>query len=206
MKKLALLMLTLALALMLGGTALAQNVGDNSVYFVTYYSNANTAAAPDAVVRFINDGDQATTDAEGVENGSLWAAFYVFDDSQELRSCCACQITADGLLAESVNKQLTADEFTGRGEMSRGVIKVISSSSYDPTAPVPTPGLRGWATHIQATTNIPSKGPFYVTESPVADSNLGKLELSNLGNLCSFGLTLGSGYGLCPCTVEDYDF
>src|ERR1700761_2373164 len=116
MKKLGLF---LAVALMLGGAAFAQNVGDNSVYFVTYYSNANTAGAPDATVRLINDGDQATTASEGVENGGLWAAFYVFDDSQELRSCCACAISSDGLLSESVNKQLTSDEFTGRGEMSR---------------------------------------------------------------------------------------
>ena len=46
----------LAIALLLGiasGTALAQ--GDNSIYFTTYYSNANTQGAPDATVRIIND-------------------------------------------------------------------------------------------------------------------------------------------------------
>ena len=61
-----------AIALMLGGSALAQKVGDNSLYFVTYYSNANTAGAPDQTVRLINDGDTG---------GTLWASFYVFDDS-----------------------------------------------------------------------------------------------------------------------------
>ena len=61
-------------------------------------------------LRIINDGDFATTAPEGVENGTLWAAIYVFDDSQEMRSCCACQITSDGLLSESVNKELTANE------------------------------------------------------------------------------------------------
>src|ERR1035441_9407135 len=54
MKRLGLLLL--AITLMLAGNAFAQNVGDNSVYFVTYYSNANTAGAPDAVVRIVNDG------------------------------------------------------------------------------------------------------------------------------------------------------
>jgi hypothetical protein len=211
MKKLGLF---LAVALMLGGAAFAQNVGDNSVYFVTYYSNANTAGAPDATVRFINDGTQATQDIEGELNGTLWAAFYIFDDSQEMRSCCACQITSDGLLSESVNRQLTYDEFTGRGEMSRGVIKVLSSSSWDPTNPVPAPGLRGWATHIQAaqTTSAGAKkaqtvtAPYYVTETEFADANLSKTELLNLGQTCSFGITIGSGYGICPCTPEDYDF
>ena len=216
MKKLGLLLLPiLAVALMLGGNAFAQNVGDNSVYFVTYYSNANNSGAPDGTLRLINDGDNATTDYEGVENGTLWAAIYVFDDSQELRSCCACLITSDGLLSESVNKQLTSDEFTGRGQTQRGVIKVISSSSNNASTPEPLTGLRGWATHVQATTNgIPttsggldtSKGPWFVTETALADSNLGTTELANLGALCSYGLTIGSGYGNCPCTPEDYDF
>ena len=214
MKRLGyLLFAVLAITLMLGGNALASggNQGDNSVYFVTYYSNANTTGAPDGVLRLINDGDYTgcivTGDVECIDPSEpLYAAIYVFDDSQEMRSCCACEITADGLLSESVNKQLTANEFTGRGEISRGVIKVISSANYDPTNPVPFPGLRGWATHIEATTNIPEKQPWFVTETTLADSNLSSTELYNLGALCSYGLTLGSGYGLCPCTTEDYDF
>ena len=94
MKKLGLLLLPiLAITLMLGGNAFAQNVGDSSYYFVTYFSNANTTGAPDGTLRVINDGAEATMAPEGVENGTLWAAIYVFDDSQELRSCCACVIT-----------------------------------------------------------------------------------------------------------------
>jgi len=217
MKRLGLLLL--AITLMLAGNAFAQNVGDNSVYFVAYYSNANTAGAPDAVVRIVNDGSgYANIDPVGVAGGILNAAIYVFDDSQELRSCCACQITADGLLSESVNQELTSDTFTIHGEFSRGAIKVISSSSSDPTNPVPYPGLRGWATHIEATTNtFPAPGPghavnvkeagtWFVDETALADSNLSMIELSNLGTVCGYGLTLASGYGLCPCTLEDYDF
>ena len=219
MKKLGLLLLPiLAITLMLGGNAFAQNVGDNSVYFVTYYSNANTSGAPDGTLRLVNDGGEATAAPEGQENGTVWAAIYVFDDSEEMRSCCACPITADGLLSESVNKELTANEFTGRGEMTRGVIKVMSSYTSDPTFPEVFPGLRGWMTHIEATTttfpapgpgnpvNAVEKGPWFVTEDALADSNLTVLERVNLRNLCSYGLTIGSGYGLCPCTEEDYDF
>jgi hypothetical protein len=220
MKRLGLLLL--AITLMLAGNAFAQNVGDNSVYFVTYYSNANTAGAPDAVVRIVNDGSAYAIDGDfakvGVAGGILNAAIYVFDDSQELRSCCACPITPDGLLSESVNKELTSDTFTIHGEFSRGAIKVISSSSSDPTNPVPYPGLRGWATRIEATTttfpapgpghpvNAKEAGPWFVTETALADSNLSSIELSNLGTVCGYGLTLASGYGLCPCTLEDYDF
>ncbi len=229
MKKLALLLLPiLAITLMLGGNAFAQNVGDYSSYFVTYYSNANTTGVPDATLRVVNDGDAVcigtgVAKGDGIcadddVGGTLWAAIYVFDDSQEMRSCCACVITSDGLLSESVNKELTSNEFTGRGEMTRGVIKVISSVSSDPTAPLPVPGLRAWFTHIQATTstfpapgpgapvNVVEKGPWFVTETALADSNLSQTEYLNLGALCSYGLTIGSGYGSCPCTPEDYDF
>ena len=209
MKKFGLLLLpVLAITLMLGGNAFAQNVGDNSVYFVTYYSNANTSGAPDGTLRIINDGDLATTDSEGVENGSIYAAIYVFDDSEHMVECCACIITSDGLLSESVNKQLTSKEFTTHTETTRGVIKVIASSSSDPTAPAPTYGLRGWMTHIQATTNVSgaSKGPWFVTETALADSNLGATELSDLGTVCSFAYTIASGPGACPCTPEDYNF
>ncbi len=205
MRKLGLLLLLTALALTLGANAFAQSTGDEASYFVAYYSNANTAGAPDAVLRVVNDGDQATYASEGNLNGTLWAAIYVFDDSQEIQSCCACRITADGLLSESVNKQLTASTFTGK-KPTRGVIKVVSSTSNDPTNPMSVPGLRGWFTSVDATTNIPSKGPFYVTRTALADANLGAVELVNLGLVCSYGLTIGSGQGLCPCTAEDKDF
>jgi len=233
MKKLVLLLLPLlAITLMLGGNAFAQlspggNVGDDSIYFVTYFSNANTAGAPDATLRIVNDGDftgcvATAGDKDCVDPSlALYADIYVFDDSQEMRSCCACFVSADGLLSESVNKELTSNEFTGRGEMTRGVIKVISSDNPNPATPAPDtpePGLRGWMTHVQATTttfpapgpgnpvNVVEKGPWFVTEDPLADSNLSETELSNLGTLCSYGLTIGSGYGYCPCTLEDYDF
>jgi hypothetical protein len=218
MKKLGLLLLPiLAITLMLGGSAFAQNVGDNSVYFVTYYSNANTTGAPDGTLRIVNDGDRALTAPEGAPDGNLWAAIYTFDDSQEMQTCCACFISSDGLLSESVNKELVNlnINFTGRGEIQRGVIKVISSASSDQTAPVPVPGLRGWMTHVQATTNVApttkggndaSKGPWFVTETALADSNLSATELGNLGTLCSYGYSIGSGFGYCSCTLEDYDF
>ena len=195
MKKLSLLMLAIALLMgIVSGTAAAQaapaaGVGDNSVYFVSYFSN-NVAAAPDATVRFINDGDTG---------GNLWAAFYVFDDSQELTECCACLITPDGLLSESVKSNLTASPLTGKVP-TRGVIKVISSSSNDPTNVTPVAGLRGWATHIQG----PTKNVYSITETLFADSNLAIAERTLLDNLCYYDALLS---GLpCTCTPEDHDF
>src|ERR1700737_675858 len=183
----------LFLVLMLGiasGTALAQNVGDNSVYFTTYFSN--NAPAPDATVRIVNDGDTG---------GNLWASFYVFDDSQELTECCSCVITPDGLLSESVYKNLTANPLTGI-RPTRGVIKVISSSTF--AGPpgftnTPTPGLREWATHVQNTGGATRA----VTETLAADSNLVPAEQTLLQQLCLFDSLL-SGKP-CTCTPEDQD-
>ena|SRR5271166_3202597 len=187
MKKPGFLMLLLAIAVMLEGTALAQ--GDNSVYFTTYYSNANTANAPDATVRIINDGDR---------EADLYAHIYVFDDSEELTECCACLVTPDGLLSESVNNNLTASPLTGI-KPTRGVIAVVSSTNSDPTTAYVVPGLRTWATHVQKTAS-----GFAVTEALLADSNINDGVASLLDNLCHFDRLL-SGKP-CTCTLEDQDF
>jgi hypothetical protein len=193
MKRVGLFMLAVvAIALMFSGNALAQ--GDNSVYFVTYYAN-NVSGAPDGTVRFINDGDTG---------GTLYAAIYVFDDSQELQACGACLITPDGLLSEDVKTQLTNNPVTGRVP-SRGVIKTISSSTSSPTDVTPTAGLRGWATHIQSSANK-GAGPYSTTETAVSDSNLSSGEQSLLQNLCYYAGLLGSGQGTINCTPEDHDF
>jgi hypothetical protein len=192
MKRVGLFMFAVvAIALMFSGNALAQ--GDNSVYFVTYFSN-NVSGAPDGTVRFINDGDT---------NGTLYANIYVFDDSQELQACGSCWITPDGLLSEDVKTQLTNNPLTGRVP-SRGVIKVVSDSDGNPTSLVPTTGLRGWATHIQRAT--PTSGAYATTETAVADSNLTSGEQSLLQSLCYYAGLLGSGQGTISCTPEDHDF
>ena len=181
----------LAIFLMLGGSAFAQ---DNSVYFTTYFSKANTAAVPDQTLRAINDGT----------NGFLWAAIYVFDDSEELQECCSCDITPDGLLSERVNEDLTSRPITGI-KPTRGVIKVVSSSVFGAAAPpgssvvVPTPGIRAWGTHVQK-----SGARYDVTETLFADSNLAASELVLLQELCYFDAKLSGK--TCFCTAEDNDF
>jgi hypothetical protein len=186
----------LAIALVLGvvsGTALAQ---DNSTYAVTYYSNANTTGAPDATVRVINDGNTG---------GNLCAAFYVFDDSQEMQECCSCPVSADGVIAESVNRYLLANSLTSFVN-HRGVIKVVSTNApsgvCNPTNGAATAGIRGWATHIQKGTS-----PAYaVTETELHDANLSAAELASLQQFFSFEIILGSGRGTCYCGAEDQAF
>ena len=194
----------LAIALVLGvvsGTAVAQ---DNSTYAVTYYSNANPSsgvpgtpvAVPDATLRVINDGNTG---------GQLCAAFYVFDDSQEMQECCSCPVSADGVIAESVNRHLTANSLTSFVN-HRGVIKVVStnfpSGVCNPTNGVPVTGIRGWATHIQKGTSP----AWPVTETELHDANLAASELAGLQQFCSFEIILGSGRGVCSCDLEDNAF
>ena len=201
MKKLGVLLCLSLVVVLLGGSALAQNVGDKSVFFVTYYSNANYEGAPNAVLRLINDGGASTSEVEGVPNGNLWASIYVFDDSQELQECGSCFISADGILSEDVYYDLTSNPLTGKVNHV-GVIKVISSSVDNPTANVPTAGIHGTATHVQYWIN----GSYLLTETPLADANLVSAEQSALQSSCSFAIQLGSGTGTIICTQEDYDF
>ena len=193
------LLVVLTIAFALSGSALAQlPAGDNSAYFVTYYSN-NVSGAPDATLRVINDGEA------GFERS---VDIYVFDDSQELVACGNCQISPDGLLSEDVKTELTNNPLTGRVP-TRGVIKVISEKYLNTTpppqfAPFPLPGMRGWATHIQRAT--PTSGAYVTSEAPLSDSNLSAGEQSLLGNLCYYASLLGSGQGTITCTQEDQDF
>jgi hypothetical protein len=201
MKKLGYLLGLVAIALTLGENALAQ--GDKSVYFTTYYSNALTAG-PDETIRIINDGDTG---------GTLWASFYVFDDSEELQDCCSCPISADGLLSESVNNQLASFDLVLTPEHDyRGVIKIIASSTpaFGPSfTNTPAAGLHGFATHTQSAANKYPFGaaPYSVTESLLQDSNLSSSEKTLLETLCYYSQQLGSGeFGYCTCTPEDRNF
>ncbi len=211
MKKLGLLLLPiLAITLMLGGSALAQ---DNSVFFTTYYSNANYPGAPDATVRIVNDGNT---------DNSLYADIYVLDDSQELQACCGCFVSKDGLLSESVNTELLSNSLTGKIN-HRGVIKIISDANVNGwdagSAIKTTAGLRVSATHIQSlkyeflgASDPGGSFDWAVTETNANDANLGAVEKSLLPEECGFivgtedAAGLGSGSGVCSCTPEDWDF
>ena len=194
------LFLIVAIALMLSGSAMAQNVGDSTYYFVTYYAN-NVSGAPDGTLRIINDGSgYYPEDQPGIP---LWAAIYVFDDSQELQACGACEITPDGILSEDVKTELTNNTVTGRTP-TRGVIKILSNIYASATDVYVSPGLHGWATHIERAT--PTSGAYATTEAPLADSNITETEGTALVELCYYAQQLGSGQGTITCTPEDNDF
>jgi hypothetical protein len=208
MKRVGLLLFTIMAFALLCSSAMAQ---DADTYFVTYYSN-NVAAAPDATIRVINDGYEGPYSSPPGD-GDIYADFFVFDDSQELITCCSCQVTPDGLLSESV-KKVTATGLRGFAP-SRGVIKMLSSSNGffpdkgdpEPPAEILSAGLHAWATHIQSVKNETPNGPapYSQTETLFADGNITKSEQGLLELLCWVDIAEVSGTA-CPCTPEDSDF
>jgi hypothetical protein len=179
-------------ALVIASAVTTRTVAQDDPYFVGYYANAGVSGAPDAQVRFTNDGSTETT---------LWADIYVFNNDEQLEECCSCGITPDGYLDLDVNSDLLGNQLTPEEATNDGVIKVISSAVFGPTAPSPVGGIRGWITHIQ---NGATSGSFSITESDLKDSFLSSSELATLGTTCSFVLSLGSGAGACACDPKKH--
>jgi len=192
----------LALVLMSCSLMFAQT---QDVYQVTYYDNNYVNGYLDSTIRIINPGLQGSPIAANGLQGTLCANIYVFDDSQEMIECCACPVTANGLLTISV-QDITENPLTVTPV--RGVIKVVSTAgpTCDPThLGNATPDLRAFATHIQnAAFGGTSYKPFLsVTEEEFADAPLGAGEQTDLGTICSFVRYLGTGRGRCDDECDE---
>jgi hypothetical protein len=158
---------------------------------VDYFSNANTAGAPDGTLR-ITDPGTAT--------GNVCASIFVFDPQQELTECCSCLLTPDGLRTLSVNTNLTSNPLTGV-VLSTGLIKLVSTIPVSNACPLPTKvnpeaSLRSWTTHIQ-------NSSFAVTESASQDATLSTGEVTRLAAQCYAIKLDGSGSGICSCGTGD---
>ena len=88
----------LAIALVAATCLLTASVGwaqtqPYDTFQVNYFSNANNGVGTDAWTRIINTG----ADAPSYPPSNLCAMIYVFDNKQELKECCGCLISTDGL-------------------------------------------------------------------------------------------------------------
>jgi hypothetical protein len=178
---------TLALALFAGYASASVTTPPADTLKVNYFSNANTAGAPDGTVRITNPG---------TSGGNLCAAIYVFDQDQELSECCSCLITPNGLQTLSINSNLTNNPLTGV-TLATGSISIVSTKTVGGTCPLPTTlsptaGLRSWGTHIQ-------NSNFAVTETEFIDSTFSAAEQGVLQNDCYAVQLIGSGKGVCSC-------
>jgi hypothetical protein len=184
-------LLTLTLLVSSGWAATPVTTPPADTLKVNYFSNANTAGAPDGTLRITNPGTAA---------GNVCASIFVFDPNQELSECCSCLTTPDGLRTLSVNTNVTGNPLTGV-VLSSGVIKIVSTIPVAGACPLPTtvnsePALRSWVTHIQ-------NGSYTETETASIDATLSSGEVTRLAAQC-YGIKLdGSGRGICTCGTGD---
>jgi hypothetical protein len=181
----------LALAICAGSAFAATTTPPADTLKVDYFSNANTAGAPDGTVRLTNPGTAA---------GNICASIFVFDPNQELSECCSCLLTPDGLRTLSVNTDVTGNPLTGV-ILSTGLIKLVSTVPVSGACPVPTkvnasPAIRAWVTHIQ-------NGSFSETETGSVDATLSAGEVNRLAAQCYAIVLDGSGRGICSCGTGD---
>jgi hypothetical protein len=197
LKKLVLVVaVTMALSAVLSTAAMAQS---SDVYQVNYFANRNNTAGFDQTVNITNPGVQGSP--LSANEGELCANIYVFAADQQMAECCACPITADGLLTLSLNSNLTGNPLTSVSPSS-GMIKLVSSvgtgGTCDPTAVTPEttePDLRAWESHLVQTT----PGTLFTTETRFAPAPLSADEAAFLPYTCRFVEYLGSGKGVCSC-------
>jgi hypothetical protein len=189
---------TLVLALCAGYAAASTTPPPTDSLKVDYFSNANTAGAPDGTVRITNPGTATVVVSGDSTSGSnnVCADIFVFDPNQELSECCSCLNTPDGLATLSVNTDLTGNPLTGV-TLTTGLIKIVSSPPVGGVCPLPTrfvpeAALRAWATHIQ-------NSNFAITEGASQDATLSAAEVTRLQNECSAIKADGSGHGICTC-------
>ncbi|MGH9529029.1 MAG: hypothetical protein ACRD2S_03820 [Terriglobales bacterium] len=181
----------LAIALviaMISGAAFAQ---EGEVFTTNYFANNTTKGAPDATLRFSEHGSVADEEC---------AMIYVYAADQQLTTCCGCPVTANGLVHESVQTDLTSNYLT-RTEPNEGVIQIVSGlylGVCDPTSVDVAPEIDSWATHIQ--NKVGTTWP--ITEGRGDEEVLSPRELGTLESDCAAAIRLGSGYGVCSCNPE----
>lgn len=182
---------TVSACLLLTAGAWAQ-----SPFVVGIYSN-NTNKAPgwDQVVRIIDPGTDGSP--------AVCAMLYVFDQYQNLKECCGCYLSMNGLLELSVANNLLANPYDGIVPNS-GNIKLVTSVTNlsaapycDPTAPVPITGLVAWSTNLPG--KLTSDGS--VVEAKFVPADLSSGELGSLEQRCAGIVADGSGDGICTGPV-----
>jgi hypothetical protein len=200
----------LAAALTVPGVAWAQGA---SRYTVNYFNNAHVSGAPDATYRVVN----ASTDVPlNMIGGNLCAMNYVFGADQQLKECCGCLVTPNGLLILSVNNDLTNNPFTP-GIPPDGSIFTVptlattgagplgSNSGCDPGASALSGAghVETWITHYS---QADSTSPFLITETHPFEEFYNTAEVAVMAAKCliieSAVINLGSNHGLCHCQGE----
>jgi hypothetical protein len=210
------------------------------VYLLTFF-DVGTAFVPsvggDALLRIVNDGSGGLISVIGTSapagpaatvSADVCANIYVFNDVQELQECCSCPLTPNSLLTFSVINDLTSNPLNPKGNLSAGVIKIVSSAGDVPhcnNAPGAVtaasfsdnflaPGLHGWISHTQtiASNQATFTPPYgFVTSTSVARMEPAVLGADELGTELQAGCAAinsadkaaGQSTGICLCGLGD---
>ncbi len=140
----------------------------------------------DSFVNITNSGAQGTT-----ASGNICVNAYTFDASEELISCCACEVTPNGLQSISVLNSLISNPLTP-AVPSSVVIKLVASV---PGTGALAHGLLAWGTTLHALPTAPAS--YGLSETPFSNSALSAAELTHITSTCGFIQSDGSGFGIC---------
>jgi len=176
---------TLALAAL----ALSTAAFADDTFQVRYAANLNIG---DSYVDFTNTGAAA--------GANLCINLYTFDPAEELISCCACQVTPNGLQSLSVLKSLISNPLTPAIPTSV-VIKAVGTSTTTCNASTVTGanlqhGMLAWGTTLHQNTST-TAATYAVTETAFSFADLSAAELTHITTTCGFIQSNGSGFGIC---------
>ena len=190
------------------GAGIAANAGSDSrsraktpldaVFQVHYAANL---AIGDSVINYTNGGSAITASS----NGNICANIYAFNPDHTMAACCACVITPDELIFQSVRNDIIDNTLTPAVPQA-AVIKLLASqpknsttcNASSPTASTLAPGLVAWGTNLHPNTST-TPVSYSVTEQEFSYPALSATELNNLTSQCGGIQTNGAGAGLCSC-------
>jgi len=198
-------------ALALAAVAFAQGPATvlavtDAPFQVRYASNLQYG---DSYINISNDGANGAPllgPGLGGAVGNICVNVYAFDPTEEMVSCCSCNITPDQTKSLSVQRDILANTATGVVPTSL-TIKLLatlagtggsSTSCTNAAASVNTgtivDGMAAWGTTLHAT---PVAGSYATTETAFTPATLSAGELAHLANTCSNIIGNLSGFGIC---------
>ncbi len=194
-----------------------------STAFQLNYSTHIQSGFDGDFINITNDGSSSTAavgSSLNVSSGNICVGLYFFDPNEELQSCCACEVTPNGLISLSV-KANNANNLTSEFPDSE-VVKLLAWTAtstatatgtiFGPGSPIQaTPGaslcnaaapgtlvsgLQAWGSTLHTAVGAPSG--FAVTETRFSPALLSVFEYNRLTTFCSYNQFAGSGnYGQC---------
>lgn len=156
----------------------------------------NSVYAPK--INMINDGSINGLDPDG----RMCVNVYTFEATEELVSCCTCQITPNGLKTLNVATDLISSTLNPAWPTQVTVMLVSSKpvkGACNAGAVKPedvTSGLHAWGTHVR-TVFLDGTYRQVMTESAFSKSQLGSTQFLKLVAYCGFIQANGSGFGIC---------